>query len=56
MMSLPGHIEALETKHAELEKRLDEELQRPLPDGPAVSALKKEKLKIKDEIARLRHA
>ena len=43
-------IEALKAKHAELERAIDEENSRPLPNRDAVSDLKRQKLRIKDEI------
>jgi hypothetical protein len=45
-----AHISALATKHADIEARLSEETQRPQPDMATVARLKKEKLKLKDEI------
>jgi hypothetical protein len=48
-----AHISALETKHADIEARILEESQRPLPDMGTLSRLKKEKLKVKEEIAGL---
>jgi hypothetical protein len=52
-MSLQDHIEALRAKHAELERAIDEENKRPLPNQDAVSDLKRQKLRIKDEIFQL---
>lgn len=46
------HLAALEAKHAGLEARIVSEMQRPHPDDVAVAALKKQKLRIKDELAR----
>ncbi len=46
-----SHITALETKHANLEAKLHDELNRPAPDDVAVHALKKQKLRIKEELA-----
>ena len=45
-----AHISALETRHADIEARITEESQRPLPDMATLSRLKKEKLKLKDEM------
>ena len=45
------HISALEAKHAGLEALIVEESHRPAPDMAAIARLKKEKLRIKDEIA-----
>ena len=48
-----AHVSALEAKHAGLEARIDEESQRPLPDTATLARLKKEKLKVKEEMAGL---
>ncbi len=52
-MSTVDHIEALKTKHANLEHAIVEENSRPHPDDDAICSLKKRKLQIKDEITRL---
>jgi hypothetical protein len=52
-MSLQDRIEALKAKHAELERAIDEENRRPLPNRDAMSDLKRQKLRIKDEIFQL---
>ena len=46
-----AHVSALRAKHAGLEARIVEESQRPLPDMATLARLKKEKLRIKEEIA-----
>jgi uncharacterized protein len=46
-----AHVSALQAKHAGLEARIVEEAQRPRPDAATLARLKKEKLKIKEEIA-----
>lgn len=48
-----AHISALQTKHADIEARINEENQRPLPDDATITRLKKEKLKLKEELAGL---
>lgn len=45
------HQTALEQKHATLDRRLSEETHRPLPDAAVVADLKKQKLRLKEEIA-----
>ena len=45
-----AHDHALMARHAALEAKLEREAQRPLPDLAEISALKKAKLKIKDEL------
>jgi hypothetical protein len=46
-----AHISALQTKHADIEAKIVEETQRPMPDTGTLARLKKEKLKLKEEIA-----
>ena len=50
-----AHMSALEAKHAGLEAQIEEENQRPLPDTTILHRLKKEKLKVKEEMAGLIH-
>jgi hypothetical protein len=52
-MSTVDHIEALKTKHANLEQAILQENARPQPNDDAICSLKKRKLQIKDEITRL---
>lgn len=54
-MSVQEHVDSLRNKHAHLEHLIDEELHRPLPDQTVLARMKKEKLRIKEEIERLRH-
>ena len=53
-MTLAGHLAELSEKHRLLETRIQEELARPSADDLQISRLKKEKLRIKDEMAKLR--
>lgn len=46
-----AHQAALETKHAGLERRIVQEHQRPVPDPVALASMKKQKLRLKEEIA-----
>lgn len=46
-----SHVEALKAKHAGLDARLHQEQIRPSPDIAMIQQLKKEKLKIKEELA-----
>lgn len=46
-----SHITALQAKHDGLERRIHEEMTRPSPDEVSLQALKKQKLRIKEEIA-----
>ena len=54
-MSLEDRVKTLQEKHQDLEKILEEEESRPLPDNIVIHDLKRQKLAIKDEIARLTH-
>lgn len=47
-----SHVDALHTKHAGLDARLRAEMARPAPDAAMVQDIKKQKLKIKEEISR----
>ena len=53
-MSLQSHLEALQGKHASLESQIAVEDQRPQPDLTALSRLKREKLRLKEEMERLK--
>jgi hypothetical protein len=54
-MTMQDYAESLRDKHALLEQQIDAEMHRPLPDQLLLSRLKREKLKIKDEMVRLDH-
>ena len=45
-----SHVSALQLKHAGLERKLADELSRPMPDLSAIQLLKKRKLRIKEEL------
>ena len=45
------HQAALETKHAVLDRRIAEETHRPLPNSAVIADLKKQKLRLKEEMA-----
>ncbi len=47
-----SHLSALELKHAGIERRIHEEMSRPLPDDALVQDLKKRKLRLKEQILR----
>jgi hypothetical protein len=53
MMSVMDHVESLRAKHADLDHLISEEEQRPWPDQTRITEMKRQKLKIKDEIAEL---
>jgi len=52
-MAMQGHIQELSEKHKKLEELIEAEMAHPDWDEVRVSALKKEKLRIKDELLRL---
>ncbi|WP_082561205.1 YdcH family protein [Devosia sp. Root685] len=51
-MTTEGHIEALERRHQELDRRIQAEMQNRQMDDLMVSALKRKKLEVKDAITR----
>ncbi len=53
-MGLESHIQELADKHHKLDEQIKDELHRPHPDDLALSELKKRKLRLKEEIERLR--
>lgn len=52
-MTVAEHVDALRAKHTALKQAVDTENQRPHPDEFRLAELKREKLRIKDEIAKL---
>ena len=52
-MSLAGHLQELSEKHRTLELKIQEESARPGADDLQISQMKKEKLRIKEELAKL---
>lgn len=53
-MSLQSRIDSLKSRHAELDSRLQAEDQRPRPDTDVMVKLKLDKLRLKEEMERLR--
>jgi hypothetical protein len=53
-MALHGHIEELSEKHKKLEALIEDEMTHPDWNEYRVAALKKQKLRIKDELEKLR--
>lgn len=53
-MSLKTHLKELERKHQELDDRIASEQRRPGVDDLALKAMKRTKLRLKDEIERMR--
>lgn len=55
-MGQDARMNSLNARHAELENRIELEEHRPLPDDVTLSDLKRQKLRIKDELSRIRHS
>ena len=53
-MTVASHLAELVEKHRALERSIEEELARPYADTVRVSDMKKKKLKLKEEIERIR--
>ncbi|MBD3769416.1 MAG: YdcH family protein [Rhodobacterales bacterium] len=49
-MSLQGRISELANKHRQLDQKIEEEEKRPAADALRLSDLKRQKLKIKEEL------
>ncbi|MBB5709008.1 YdcH family protein [Sphingomonas xinjiangensis] len=47
-----AHQSALTAKHMKLDQQISSEAQRPLPDQMLIAQLKKEKLRLKEELGR----
>ena len=54
-MTLTDQIEELRTRHRSLEIEIDQEIHRPHPDDTTLAGLKRQKLRIKDELVQLEH-
>ena len=52
-MTTEGHIAALERRHRELERQIDDEMTHISHDDMMIAALKRKKLEIKDELKKL---
>jgi len=55
-MTTEGYIAALERRHRELDQKIETEMQSHQKDDLYISALKRKKLEVKDELARLSSA
>ena len=55
-MSLQDRIETLRARHASLQQEIDKETRRPMPNADVIADLKRQKLRIKDEIFSLERA
>ena len=55
-MAIEGRIRELGSRHKNLEQAIDDELHRPAADPTRLSDLKRQKLKLKEELEHLRQA
>ena len=53
-MAVEAHIAELQQKHRQLDLEIENEIQNPGSDTLHISALKREKLRVKEELERLR--
>ncbi|MDR3422197.1 MAG: DUF465 domain-containing protein [Xanthobacteraceae bacterium] len=53
-MAIQSHLAELEKRHQALEQEISEALNHPSSDGLKIAELKRRKLHVKDEIARLK--
>jgi len=54
-MTIQSHLAELERRHRALEDEIAEAMAHPSADGLKILELKRRKLSVKDEIARLQH-
>jgi hypothetical protein len=54
-MALDAHLDELSHKHRALDRRIEEEQGRPTANDFKIAELKRQKLRLKDEIERLSH-
>ncbi len=54
-MALDAHLVELSEKHRALDRKIEEEMARPIADDLVIAELKRQKLRLKDEIERLKH-
>jgi hypothetical protein len=54
IMALASHLEELQRKHGDIEREIDEALTHPSTDELEITALKRRKLALKDEIEKLK--
>ena len=54
-MALDAHLAELSEKHRTLDQKIEEEQGRPTSDALKIADLKRQKLRLKDEMERLKH-
>lgn len=52
-MSVDERIQSLKVRHSQLENELEQETHRPHPDDVHITEIKRQKLRLKDQIAAL---
>jgi hypothetical protein len=53
-MALDAHLAELSEKHRALDRKIEEEMARPLADDLKIAEMKRQKLRLKDEIEKLK--
>ncbi|MEG6507493.1 DUF465 domain-containing protein [Methyloligella sp. 2.7D] len=54
-MALEAHLSELSHKHRTLERKIEQEEARPMADPLKITDWKRRKLRLKDEMERLKH-
>ncbi len=54
-MAIEQRLRELDARHRDLDHTIEEEAKRPAVDNARLSAMKRQKLKIKEEIEDIRH-
>lgn len=52
-MSIAGHLDSLKRKHSALEEKIADVSASPMPDQSQVTTLKREKLRLKEQIEKI---
>lgn len=55
-MTLDAHLEELSEKHRALEQKIEQEMARPSADTLKITEMKRQKLRLKDEMERLKQS
>lgn len=53
-MGIAGHLQELSEKHRQLDRKITEEMARPGSNDQEIQRLKRQKLKIKEEIDKIK--
>ena len=52
-MALNGHLESLKKKHRDMSEAIEQAQRAPSTDGLELATMKKQKMRLKEEISRL---